>query len=100
MTNITINEIEQMFRLIITKLKNEGFDKIDFDENEYWVISADEMFDFSHAPSPSVGSLNDDVNYMKKAIEEGAVYSYSELDRLASLLKVISEKQAPSIIKK
>lgn len=38
----------------------------------------------------------DDIHYLNKAVEEHAIYSYSDFDRLASVLRAISEKMVPT----
>lgn len=59
-------------------------------------ISVNEWNDFKNVPSPSVGSLVDDVDCLKKVVSQNIIYSYSEFDRIATVLRAISEKMAPS----
>ncbi|MGC4037070.1 MAG: hypothetical protein QM764_14015 [Chitinophagaceae bacterium] len=95
MDDITIEELEILFKLIIQKLQRDKCSKIDFKGNEYWIVSSDEWMNFIDTPTPVVGSLKEDVVYLKKAIGENAIHSYSEFDRLATVLRFISESQAP-----
>ena len=94
---INITEIEKLFALVINKLKADDVHNFELDMNEYWIILANEWNNFNSEPQHAVGSLKDDILYLKKAIEEDEIFSYSEFDRLATVLRAISEKQAPSI---
>jgi hypothetical protein len=94
MSSITINEIEGLFKLIIEKLKRDKLNQIELNTDEYWIITSDE-WSVEETPKPAVGSLKEDIEYLKRAIEEGAIYSYSDFDRLAIVLRAISEMQAP-----
>ncbi len=96
MSSITINEIEILFKLIIDKLEKDHLQYFNFSTDEYWLISADKWNDFKNPPEIVVGSLKDDINYLKKSIVEKEVFTYSDLDRLATVLRAISEQQAPS----
>jgi hypothetical protein len=95
-TSITVREIQVLFEMIITKLKTDKLDKLIFDLDEYWIILSHDWGNFSIDPKPAVGSLNEDVKYLKQSLKEGEIYSYSNLDRIASVLRAISEQQAPS----
>jgi hypothetical protein len=64
--------------------------------DEYWIITADEWNNFKVLPTLCVGSLSEDVQFLKEAISEDAMYTYSDLDRVATILRAISEMQAPS----
>ena len=96
MSSISVTEIETLFRLVIEKLKRDNIDNIRFKTDEYWIILADEWNNFASAPKPSVGSLSEDLHHLKKSIEEIEVFTYSDLDRLAAVLRAISEVEAPS----
>lgn len=96
MSSITIKEIEALFKLIIEKLKKDKLNQIELTTDEYWIITSDEWSDFEDTPKPVVGSLKEDIEYLKRAIEENAIYSYSNFDRLAIVLRAISEMQAPT----
>lgn len=95
MSNINVKEIEILFRLIVEKLYTDKVNQIDLATDEYWLIASDEWDDLKEAPKPVVGSLKEDIEYLKKTIEERAIHTYSDFDRLASVLRAISEMQAP-----
>lgn len=96
MSSISVTEIETLFKLVIEKLRKDKIDNIEFNMDEYWIILPDEWIDFTTPPKPAVGSLTEDVHYLKKSIEENGIFTYSDFDRLATILRVISEIEAPS----
>lgn len=91
-----INLTEIINALKLAELKLQGEEQVlDIDSDNYWIISASEWGDFSKDPVPGVGSLQDDLDTIKKALTRGTIISYSEIDSLASLLRAISERLAP-----
>jgi len=96
MTEINIKEIEVLFKLVIEKLKNDRFTSVEFNNDEYWIITTDEWDRFEGFPKPAVGSIKDDLEFLRATIKENVIYSYSDFDRLATILRAISEIQAPS----
>lgn len=97
MNKISKKELEIIFNLILQKLSKEKIDEIEFDMDEYWIITTDEWNEFKDSPKPAVGSLKEDIEYLKKSIEYNEMISYVDFDRLASVLRAISEKKAPII---
>ena len=95
MTEITIKEVEVLFKLAIEKLKNDKLANVEFNNDEYWIITTDEWDKFEDIPKPAVGSIKEDIEFLRAAIKENVIYSYSDFDRLATILRAISEIQAP-----
>lgn len=95
MNNIKLNEFESLFELIIKKLKNDKLNDFEFNTDNYWIITSDEWSEFNKTPEPVVGSLFEDIEYLKKTIEAKEIYTYSDFDRLATLLRAVSQMQAP-----
>jgi hypothetical protein len=50
-------------------------------------------------PKPSVGSLKDDIDFLKLVIKEDLNISYLELERVASILRAISEALTTDVAK-
>ena len=96
MTEINIKEIEVLFKLVIERLKNDRLTSVEFNNDEYWIITTDEWDRFESFPKPAVGSIKDDLEFLRATIKENVIYSYSDFDRLATILRAISEIQAPS----
>lgn len=92
---LSIEEIKGLFNLVIEKLRGENTLVFSFDNDEYWNVVGSDMTDFSQTPDLSVGSLYDDINYLKRSLQENTMVSYSDLDRLAAVLKSISNIEAP-----
>ncbi len=88
---IETKEIELLLRKTINKLKSEKRDEFTFIYDEYWIITTDEWNNFDVEPKPVVGSLKDDINFLKTVIAEDLSITYLELERLASILRAISE---------
>jgi hypothetical protein len=95
MSSINIDELEVLFKLVMDKLKKDQVKQIEFAADEYWIITSDEWVNLKNIPKPAVGSLAEDVEYLKRAIEEKEIVTYSDLDRLSTVLRFISEIQAP-----
>lgn len=93
--NIKYDELVTIFNLILKKLENDQVVEIELDNIEYWLISAEEWDIGNEKPELGVGSLADDWEGIKKCLKENRVISYIEFDRLSSILRAISQKQAP-----
>lgn len=88
---LKIEELETLILNTLKKLKDNKFNEFSFDYDEYWIIETDEWNKFDTEPKPVVGSLTDDINYLKMVLSEDLVISYLELERVASILRAISE---------
>jgi ribosomal protein L16 Arg81 hydroxylase len=89
---ITAKELELLFEKLFQKIKKDNVADFSFDYDEYWIITTDEWNKFDGVPEPAVGSLVDDIRFLKSVIEDDVMISYLELERLASVLRAISEK--------
>jgi hypothetical protein len=96
MARLDLRELETIFRLVIEKLKQDGIKDISINIDEYWFVSTDEWDNFSKTPDIIVGSLVEDINNLKSTIKSNEIISYTDFDRLASVLRGISELQAPT----
>jgi hypothetical protein len=94
-SEINIEEIKGLFNLVIEKLERENTFVVSFDTDEYWDVHGSDMSDFSKTPDLGVGSLYDDIDYLKRSLQENVMVSYSDFDRLAAVLKSISNIEAP-----
>jgi hypothetical protein len=87
----TIDDIEILFAKILTKLRIDGIKQFHFENDKYWVILTEEWVNFDKVPEPAVGSLTDDINYLRLVAQGELSVSYLELERLASVLLAVSE---------
>lgn len=95
MTSIKREEIIGLLNLFIQKLKADAPEQFAFNTDYYWIISADEWGVDNENPKPDVGSLVDDIKYLKRALEENAIYESNHFERMAMLFRVICETFAP-----
>jgi len=101
MKAIKVNELKILFNKIIYMLENfENLEKIEVDRDTYRYIPAEKWEAFGDKSEPFIGSLQEDIEELEKALEEpvkgGAYISYVDIDRVASLLHFISEKMNPA----
>lgn len=96
MRQITINELEQLFSLIIKKLKSNKINIITIEQDFYNIIPTDEWTSFDEN-SIVVGSLFDDVDSIINLLnDKSRPTTYVDFDRVATILRYISEKQNPT----
>jgi hypothetical protein len=91
MIKIDKKQLHIFFEKIIDFLPSE----VTISEDNYWIIGSDEWTIFSREVVPDVGSLNDDWYFLYQLISEKREVSSSDLDRLASILRAISEEINP-----
>lgn len=89
---ISITEIEKIFNLIIAKFKKDNINRFEFDDDNYWIILSEEWTNFDTSPKPAVGSLVDDSEFLKSVIQNDEIITFLELERLAALLRAISNQ--------
>ncbi len=89
------NEIKIAFERIMEKLEYEGIEQIEINTDWYRFIPADEWKDFTK-DVVEVGSLNDDAESLKLMInDKNRQCTYVDFDRLASILRAISQEMNP-----
>lgn len=88
--NITIQreELRQLFERMLERLGEETNLEADY----YLSIPADEWEEFEDSSEPVVGSLHDDWSELRQVIEEDRLFTAVDFDRLAAILKAISEE--------
>ncbi len=96
MENIKVDEIKKICNILLDKLNDEGIKEIPIDIDNYWIITTDEWTDFKGVIQPAVGSLIDDVESLKMLIKDKErLCTFVDFDRLASVLRYISQKINP-----
>jgi hypothetical protein len=96
MINIEIKQLEQILLQTIEKLHSANVETIEIDFDNYWIILSNDWNDFDNEIAPAVGSLKDDWDCLLKTINnKDRAFSYLDVDRLASILRAISQKQVP-----
>jgi hypothetical protein len=94
--HITLDEIDLLYKRLIQRAKNDKIEFVDIETDYYWIISSDEWDDFSFSPDPCVGSLAEDWNSLQEILTTDRIVTYLDYDRLASIVRALSEKIAPS----
>ena len=95
---IKTKELEKIFNLLIKKLHFEGVESVELGENDfYWLIGPPEWTDFNKvAVEPEVGSPIDDWKSLRKLLtDKDRPTMYVDFDRVAAILRFISEDQNP-----
>lgn len=98
MNKISLNELSSIFNQILKKLEFEECSEIEVEEDYYKTIPTDKWASFSEDVTESmieIGSLNDDIEMLKKLSREDKPCMYVDFDRLASLLRAISQLKNP-----
>ena len=58
---INLSDLQKLCERLIAKAIDSGFEEIDIESDNYWVITSSEREDFSVTPIISVGSIVDDM---------------------------------------
>lgn len=89
MKSITTDELEVYFEKILEMLKNNGLNTIPLKTDLYWMISSTEWEVENENYSVVVGSLSDDNDNLCRILDESAIISSLDVDRVAAILKYI-----------
>jgi hypothetical protein len=95
MKYIYVKDLEKIFGLIIKKLNFEGFEKIEINSDFYNYIPTDKWDSFENDIFET-GSLLDDLESLERlANNPDRPCTYVDFDRVAAILRAISEKNNP-----
>ena len=90
---LTLEEIQECFKILVTMLRDQQLVETDTGEHDlYWSILGGDWLAFSAEPTPAVGSLDDDFKELKRLASGATTPSSVDLDRLAAVLRFISEE--------
>ena len=97
MEKINVDVLRRAFSKIIDKLNYEKIEEIKFDYDLYRIIPTDKWkIDFSGKDFSETGSLVDDLKAIEQLVtDEDHICTYVDFDRVASLLRAISEERNP-----
>lgn len=94
MRKITSDNLQILFQHLIKKLDRDGINEIEIDQDLYRFIPTDEWNSFED--NVISGSLYDDFDSLKNILDDDdRIFTYVDFDRLASILRYISEKMNP-----
>lgn len=95
--NISIKELKLCFNEILAKLKEENIVELNLETDYYQEIPTSQWDNFEYSEIPDVGSLIDDIESLKKMINDPKIpCTYVDFDRLASVLRAISQENNPA----
>ena len=90
---ISVNELASICDILVSKAKERGFGSVDLLIDNYWYISSDEREDFISKPNNlCVGSLYEDINYLRKILDEENIPTPVDFDRLANVLIAVGQR--------
>ncbi|MCP4600247.1 MAG: hypothetical protein GY847_06895 [Proteobacteria bacterium] len=89
---ISLQELEKCFSILFRLLYEGGFREVrPSNYDYYWCVLTKESFMFNKEPELAVGSLDDDIEELKKLAKDPSRVSSVDFERLAAVLKYLSE---------
>lgn len=92
---IDVNILKQLVSAIFLKFEEDGISSLEVDEDFYWHIPRDKIYNPYEEPKTedlSLGQLSDDWETLHAAVISGAEIEYGSLIKLSSLLRNLGEK--------
>jgi len=97
---ITLSELETSFEVLLQMLRQRGFEEADSGSwDYYWVVLLDDWIDLKNVPDVATGSLDDDIAELKKLAGPDPVPTSVDLDRLASVFRLLAEQYSRQPLK-
>lgn len=93
---ITTDELKIIFDFVIKKLKTEGYNEFEIDDDFYCLISTEKWSNMNilNYIDCDVGSLQDDIRELKE-IPKNETVTFVDFDRLAAIIRMISKLSNP-----
>ncbi|WP_026994860.1 hypothetical protein [Flectobacillus major] len=92
---IETNAIKEISSKVLTFI-NDNISQVDIDKDYYTIISSDEWYNINTEKyTLVVGSLSEDLEFLKQIIEDNRTVSISDLDRLSAIFRAISQAINP-----
>ena len=82
------------FARIISKLEFENVSEIEVTSDLYKIIPTDK-WEIDQPLTEETGSLEDDIASIDKMVELDRICTYVDFDRIASILRIISQVRNP-----
>lgn len=88
---MTFEEIQRCISILLEYVSRQGVSSLDVcNADLYWTMTSEDWLVKDTEPKPAVGSLHDDIAELKQLLDEPGRASSVDLDRLASLLRLLS----------
>jgi hypothetical protein len=92
---VPLKDLVTIMVRIVESAHDRGIDAVDIDDiDEYWIVEAPEWTQFRQEPRLSVGSLSDDWAELQRLLQ-GEMTTAVDYNRLAGVLRAVSDKLAP-----
>lgn len=89
--NIKIDELEQVFLILINKAIKQGILEFKIDTDYYWNIAEEDRENFKiENPKLEVGSLIDDWESLKKVLNGTNIPTTVDIERLGNVISFIA----------
>jgi hypothetical protein len=91
---IQLLQLAMLANKLVEDYRARGYEAVPIDDMDmYWEVQAPEWSDLQHEPKLSVGSLKDDWEMLQRVLE-GQMPTAVDFDRLAAVLRAVSERVA------
>ncbi|HEX8704005.1 MAG TPA: hypothetical protein VF815_34555 [Myxococcaceae bacterium] len=91
---IQLLQLAMLATKLIESYRERGYESVSIDDMDmYWIVQSPEWSDLQHEPQLSVGSLKDDWESLQRVLE-GQMPTAVDFDRLAAMLRAVSERLA------
>ncbi|MCP2727758.1 hypothetical protein [Limnofasciculus baicalensis] len=92
---VTVENLRLLFEKLMEKMDENGISSLDInDVDYYWIVPSSEWTNFQSEVKPAVGSLVDDWESLEKVLSGEQIPTYVDFDRIAAILRAISETVA------
>ncbi len=94
---ITVDKLRVLFEKLMNKMEDNGIYSLEInDVDYYWIVLSSEWTNFQSEVKPAVGSLEDDWENLQKVLSGEEIPTYVDFERIAAILRAISETVAPT----
>jgi len=93
---INVTDLKKIVFLVLNKLDEGGIENITIQMDEYWNIPTDEWSSMEEI-KPVLGLLSDDWGSLLKVLNGDNIATYLDFERLAAILRAISETIIPTV---
>lgn len=91
---MTLAELEQCVHILLRHAASWGVGEVPGDRDYYWTVGSPDWLTVPDDPEVGIGSFADDEAELRKLLADPARAAATDLDRVAHLLKLVSERIA------
>lgn len=88
--NVETKQLVCALQKIIKKIESDDIKNYKIDTDYYWIVLTKDWDNLQNEPTVAVGSLEDDWESLVESCENDFI-SYVDYDRLASILRAVSQ---------